>query len=388
MFSILRNSFIGLPKAGSTFFGVIYQNGLHTFQNDFLKPSLIDISQFRGRKRALKATMTRQQKLERRLKREAKEAARKQYNFMERIQIRRMKSLLSPSQQYPGRLIREDEVNLPDFPTTNVFIRDQVKTQFYTISEALNFHRKMQQPTIFNNPDAPIKLRIELNMTTEKATKMIPSSDHIVPVPHPFITKEKRSILAFVADPKLQELAIESGAEIALGPDMIKKIIKGQFRIDDYDFCIAHEDMGSTILPLRGILKSRLPTRTNGGYGDNLPDMIDKFKKGVKINIKADPVFPQWGLCSPLIGRLGMMDEEVEINIKTIIDTICKLRNPALGPFVNRAVMMIDKSNYFVPLNIDSYLPVPTPEELEKVVKKKNKKDKKKEVKSEAAPSI
>lgn len=48
---------------------------------------------FLGRKRALKQTITRQQKLERRLKREEREAARKQYSFMERINIRRMKNL-------------------------------------------------------------------------------------------------------------------------------------------------------------------------------------------------------------------------------------------------------------------------------------------------------
>ena len=47
----------------------------------------------RGRKRALKAGLSRQEKLERRLKREEREAARKQYSFMERINIRRMKNL-------------------------------------------------------------------------------------------------------------------------------------------------------------------------------------------------------------------------------------------------------------------------------------------------------
>lgn len=93
---------------------------------------------------------------------------------------------------------------------------------------------------------------------------MITASSEIVPIPFPFKHKEKRTILAFVADPALQELAIEAGAEISLGPDVIKKIIKGQFRIDDYDFCVAHTDMGSSILPLRGILRSRFPTRING----------------------------------------------------------------------------------------------------------------------------
>lgn len=59
----------------------------------FLPPALVEVQQVRGRKRNLKQGLTRAQKLERRLKREAKIAARKQYNFMQRINIRRMKSM-------------------------------------------------------------------------------------------------------------------------------------------------------------------------------------------------------------------------------------------------------------------------------------------------------
>ncbi|KAK6036143.1 hypothetical protein COOONC_26352, partial [Cooperia oncophora] len=255
----------------------------------------------------LKQGLTRQQKLERRLKREEREAARKQYTFMERINIRRMRNLLSPSQQFPGRLCREDEANLPDKPLTNIFIRSKVKTQFYSVAEALARHRELQQPSIYNNPNAPIRLRLELNMTRRDrlcmVTKMVSNSDEIVPVPYPFKHTEKRTILAFVNDPKLQEIAVESGAEIALGQDVVKKIIKGQFRTDDYDFCVAHTDMSSYILPLRGILRTKFPTRANGGLGEDLPDLIQKFKSGIKLAIKGDPVYPIWGLSDAVVGR-------------------------------------------------------------------------------------
>uniref|UniRef100_A0A0N5C9C7 39S ribosomal protein L1, mitochondrial n=1 Tax=Strongyloides papillosus TaxID=174720 RepID=A0A0N5C9C7_STREA len=357
MLSFLRNSFSGFSKARSSALGLVNQNAIQNFTDDFLTPTSYDVLQARGRKRVLKASLSRQQKLERRLKREAREAARKQYSFMEKIKIKRMRSLLSPSEQHPGRWNAEDEVNLPDTPPTNVYFINQVKTKFYPITEALDMQRKMQQPAIFNNPNGIVNLRIELNMTTKKKTKMIANSDNIIPVPYPIETKEKRSILAFVADSKLQELAIESGAEIALGPDMIKKIIKGQFRIDDYDFCVAHTDMGSTILPLRGILKSRLPTKTNGGFGDNLPEMIEKFKKGVRMNVRGDPVYPHWGLCNTIIGTLKMNDEEILTNTQTIIEALCKLRDPELGPFINRAVIMVGKNSYYVPVDVCEYTP-------------------------------
>lgn len=52
-----------------------------------------EFCQIRGRKRGLKKPLSRQERLLRRQKREEKEAARKQYSFMDRIIIRRMRSL-------------------------------------------------------------------------------------------------------------------------------------------------------------------------------------------------------------------------------------------------------------------------------------------------------
>lgn len=353
-----------------------------------LRPAAADIVQIRGRKRALKQTITRQQKLERRMKREEKEAARKQYSFMEKINIRRMKNLLSPSQQFPGRLNIDGEVNLPEKPTLDVFIKSHFKTQYYTVAEALDMHRELQSPSIYNNPNAPIRLRLELNMTTERQTKMITGSDEIVPVPFPFNHNEKRTILAFANDLKLQELAVESGAEMALGQDTIKKIIKGQFRTDDYDFCVSHSDMGSSILPLRGILKTRFPTRANGGLGENLPELIEKFKNGVKLNIKGDPVYPIWGLSDCVVGRLSMSNEQIEANIATVVSAACAHRNPALGSFINRALLMTVPGEENYAIDVKPWLPVPTEEEIEKIEKRKNKKKKKDEKKTEDADDV
>ena len=77
---------------------------------------------------------------------------------------------------------------------------------------------------IYNNPNAPIRMRLELNMTTEKTTKMMSNSDEIVPVPFPFKHNEKRTILAFTNDPAMQEAVVEWGAEMAVGQDVVKKV--------------------------------------------------------------------------------------------------------------------------------------------------------------------
>lgn len=54
-------------------------------------------------------------------------------------------------------------------PDMNVFIRSEYRTHFYTISKALELHRLLQSSSVFNHPNGILKLRFELNMTTEKA---------------------------------------------------------------------------------------------------------------------------------------------------------------------------------------------------------------------------
>ncbi|CAD5226680.1 unnamed protein product [Bursaphelenchus xylophilus] len=349
---------------------------------------LSDYTQYRGRKRALKKPLSRQEKLARRIKREEKEAARKQFSFMERIKIRRMRKMQSPSEMGPGRYDESNEQELPQRPVANVYIKTDVKQQFYSISEALMLHRMQQRPEIYNNLNAPVKLRIELDMTTEKASRMIPASDEIIPVPYPFDHNEKRSILAFAADIATQDEAIEAGAEVAVGLDMVKKIVKGQFRIDDYDFCVAHNNMAGPVLaPLRGLLKSRYPSKVNGAMGEDLKELVEKFKKGVKLAIYPDGVYPMWGLAEPVVGRLDMPDEHIQENIRCVVEALCKHRNPALGPFVNRCMMTLIPSKMFIPVDVSRYMPVASEEQIEKLQNRKKKKAKKvEEVKTEKDP--
>uniref|UniRef100_A0A0N5AVZ8 Ribosomal protein n=1 Tax=Syphacia muris TaxID=451379 RepID=A0A0N5AVZ8_9BILA len=252
----------------------------------------IQYQQCRGRKRNLKIGLSKAEKAARREAREAKEAERKKYNFMERTQIRRMKSLLSPSEQYPGRYSIEAEESLPDRPTTNVFICSAVKTQFFDIPDALDLY------------------------------------------------------------------------------SLSKYIVKGQFRIDDYDFCVAHSDMANYISPLRGVLRTKCPTRANGALGDDLESLIGKFKNGVKLSIQGDPIHPTWGLCNIMVGKLSMTNDQIEANIGALVAALCKHRNPALGDFINRAVLLALPSQSYFAMNLKAFVPAVTEADEQKVIKK------------------
>lgn len=45
---------------------------------------------------------------------------------------------------------------------------------------------------------------------------------------------------------------------------ILVQILKGEFRTEDYDFCVAHSDMEKALVPLKSVLKSRYPTWDNG----------------------------------------------------------------------------------------------------------------------------
>ncbi|CAJ0599620.1 unnamed protein product [Cylicocyclus nassatus] len=111
--------------------------------------------------------------------------------------------------------------------------------------------------------------------------------------------------------------------------------------------------------------------RKAGSPGENLPDLVHKFKSGVKL-IKGDPVYPIRGLCDAVVGRLDMAKSEVEANIAAVIKAACAHRNPAPGPFMNRALLMTIPGEEYYALDINAWLPVPSAEELEKLEKRRN----------------
>lgn len=113
----------------------------------------------------------------------------------------------------------------------------------FTFKQALDLHRLLMSPQMYNNPKAMVRLRLELNMNLEKKvfftaerdfrnclhshsfqSKKVKEVDQIVPSPFPFQHGNKRVILAFAKSEDIQKQAIEAGADTAGGPDLVKKV--------------------------------------------------------------------------------------------------------------------------------------------------------------------
>lgn len=74
-----------------------------------------------------------------------------------------------------------------------------------------------------------------------------------------------------------------------------------------------------------------------------------------------------------------MTDDEIEANVKVIIQALCKHRNPALGPFINRARLICRGVRHPYSIDLTEFMPVASEEQLEKMGRKKKKKKEKKE---------
>lgn len=77
----------------------------------------------------------------------------------------------------------------------NVWIGRYYKWRVYTFAEAVACHRETHHPSMYNEPNAPLNLTIELNMQGEKITRFVDQFQRMAMIPHKFDHKEERNIL-------------------------------------------------------------------------------------------------------------------------------------------------------------------------------------------------
>jgi hypothetical protein len=82
-----------------------------------------------------------------------------------------------------------------------------------------------------------------------------------------------------------------------------------------------------------------------------------------------------------------MPDEHVEANIEAVITATCRHRNPALGPFINRAVLMTIPGESFFAIDTSHWHPEPTESQI-KLIERRKKKKKAKDSEADDATKI
>lgn len=172
----------------------------------------------------------------------------------------------------------------------------------YSFAEAVQCHRETHHPTMYNEPDAPLKVLIELNMEGEKKTRFVDNFYRVAPIPHAFDHGEERNILAFTKDVDMQKEARDLGATLAGGIELIKDIQTGALSMADYHYIVAHPNILPELVSLRGLMKRKFPNPKNGTLGPDMSVMVHKFLHGITYSGIKDEHEQDFGTIDTTIG--------------------------------------------------------------------------------------
>lgn len=137
-------------------------------------------------------------------------------------------------------------------PIDNVFPMKYYKWIVYPFVEAVNAHRETHHPEMYNKPNAELHLTVELNMQGEKKTRFLDNFYRIAPIPHKFDHGEERNLLVFAKNLESQKEALDAGAQVVGGAEIIKQLQVGQLSLLDFQHYIAHPDILPELVQLRG----------------------------------------------------------------------------------------------------------------------------------------
>jgi len=90
--------------------------------------------------------------------------------------------------------------------------------------EAILAHRELHHPTMMNVPNAPLNVRLEIDLSTDKKNKFVDKYHKIIELPHSYDHGEDRTILAFCQSTEMMEEARNAGAMLVGGKEVIKSI--------------------------------------------------------------------------------------------------------------------------------------------------------------------
>nr|CAG4643300.1 EOG090X089S [Ilyocryptus agilis] len=255
----------------------------------------------------------------------------------------RMANLKVP--EGPQRLV---EVGKPE-AIDDVFVTRHFMSKTHSLANAIQYHRETNDPTIYNSPDSLISVKVELDMKLEKKNRFLEDFSRILLLPHLFNFQPRRKILALCKTQETQEEAKIGGADAVGGLDLIKRIQSGEVALSDYEYYIAHPNIATETLALRGLMRKRLPNARNGSMGTDLAKMIERFSLGIEFSVTKSAHELDYGVTQVPFGRLSMTTEELEANFATILKDIETCRGRVAGNFITRCFVVAPPSpEYFV----------------------------------------
>lgn len=139
----------------------------------------------------------------------------------------------------PPKALREKDQDLP-FPIDNVYFAKDYAYKRYTIAEAVDNLKLLCHPSMMNEPDALVFVKIEFDMRANKRDRYIDSFTKTAPIVRPYERNvPDRQVACFVPNEELRLQALQEGAVMAGGADLVMDISRGRVDIVSSSiFCI------------------------------------------------------------------------------------------------------------------------------------------------------
>ena len=192
-------------------------------------------------------------------------------------------------------------------------------TNQYTASEAIDLLKKVS----FEKFDASVEFAIRLNLDPRKAEQNLRGA-----VVLPNGTGKTKKVLVFAKGDKAKE-AEAAGADYVGDAELVDKVLKGW---QDFDTVVATPDMMAQVGKLGRTLgpKGLMPNPKTGTVTMDVTRAVNEIKAG-KVEYRVDKV----GNIHLTIGKVSFTAEKLMENLKTIYETLTKLRPATVkGVFV------------------------------------------------------
>ncbi|XP_060526869.1 large ribosomal subunit protein uL1m [Cylas formicarius] len=258
-----------------------------------------------------------------------------------------------------GRQSRKFNDDWKRLPIDNVYPMKYYRWIVYPFDEAVKAHRETHHPEIYNQPNAPLHVSIELNMQGEKKTKFVDNFNRTVAIKHKFNQGDERSIIVFAKNEESQREALKAGAQLAGGVDLIKQIQGGQLNLQDFRYVAAHPDILPELVVLRGLMKRKFPNPKLGTLELDLGKVVDRYLNGITYTAQKDEFEKDFGLITTIIGTLDMDPKHLEVNFSDLVKDVQLNKPKRAGSFITRCLLWSPPSQEELKVDHTLYLDEP-----------------------------